>query len=876
MGPLLRGRGGVVGLGVIGLIGLVFGAGCPDIERRPNSGPFDAGPEDATPRDSGPADSGADAGPPSCLLGTLSCPSGTECTRNDRCRVATATCATTQECATPAACVAGACALPPGGCRSPGDCGPSEHCTPAGVCVPRWLEDGTLLAACQADGDCGPGGLCRGNACVPCSATVPCAGALFCASGRCIEASPCTSQDGCFAGNSCMSSRCVRSSSGCMSEGGVKALPEALLRGAICGDAPDHYLVSLAADQGARIVVRSSTPSLATFTASVAGLPTSSTSSGAASWGRYTSASVTILELAAREVDQRLDLAIDSRDASGSYSVTLEQVPMLCAHDRFQIYGASDPATAPVIGLDFSEPLRACLDSPAYLRFRVHSDDAIAVRASVAAPLAVDVGIGGGPANPVPLPTVRFTATSSARTSLRAPDDRTWTASLAAAIAPSAGLPYQLELMRRSGALLRSCVTPDVELSGDASQVLDFGAASVLLSTPCARWVDPHAAQRLVRVRPPVGLVPGGRFRATVTPPLGAAAGVASLVGCTSSAAAPAASTCDRSPAAGEGAAIELMILSSTSAIDLLVAGVSGTRLDVSFDASDNYSCYGGLSEPLVMSGETPVDTVAATDTLELTQSCGALPAGSGLGPDRFFALTLSAGGRAGIELTGADGGMLWAGTGCSELSSTCVGAAAIARHSPARLVLTASSATNFTIAVDGLGADTAGTWLLHTYLDPECTSDADCIANACDTETFACSDPPLNDACPGTPIPLQNGVGTVVGSTSVAGDDFASGDCPAPTVNLGQGGPDVVYALDVPPGLAWLKATITDANFDPVLSIRKNVCASVTSQVACDHDPNFNSLPDITLQTPSAGSYYFIVDSVSGRGSFTLRIETR
>jgi hypothetical protein len=364
-------------------------------------------------------------------------------------------------------------------------------------------------------------------------------------------------------------------------------------------------------------------------------------------------------------------------------------------------------------------------------------------------------------------------------------------------------------------------------------------------------------------------------MRATVTPndARGGSVSIARLSTCASDVA----NECDLSPVAGEAVSIE-EVVSSTQAIPFLIsanhASAAGLVLDLEItfnQMGDNFTCRNGNSTPILQSGVQQVDTVAATNTFALAADCGSEFAGEGAGPDRFFALSLGRGQRAALELSGPDNGLLWATTSCDP-TATCTAAASISSMVPARIVLSPHVATNFVIAVDGVNPADAATYTLKTVLEPECVSTADCRSPLrCDE--YACVPVPANDACPGTMVAASGG--TFSGSTEAANDDFATGNCEG-IGSLGAGVPDVVYAITLPAGLTTLHARITQATFQPVLSIRQYVCGAVTSEKACNFDgvAGVDVLPDVSYSPAAAGTYYIIVDGISDAGTFTLEID--
>jgi hypothetical protein len=665
----------------------------------------------------------------------------------------------------------------------------------------------------------------------------------------------------------------VRSTAGCTHDtandtpAGATALVEGVRTATICGDDVDWWSLGLTAGGGARVIVRSDPARLTVFAEALDG------EEEAENVTAFRLIGVTIFEIASATSTQSVHFKVSGNDVSGAYTIRTELLPGLCLPDILDLYGDRDAAQALLFPPDIALELRACIDDVDVVRVPVERSDLWSFFARFAGASQLELGVMDGAAS---ISRV-FTKTSTSPLVRSAADGGEWTITVEATSVPSAGEPYDLELFRQAGPRLEACAAAQ---PAAASQTIDFTGATDIGAIDCPSHVPSFAPERLLRLDPPR---PGALLHVEARPMYTTATVAIALLGtCADDASVIA---CDSALRPGGPSAIEAVATSTSQPLYLLVSVDSArpgpVTIDVRWDQPGDFTCRMNGPEPIVSSGERSVSTEAATNTreIEATGACGGTAfAGDGAGPDRWFSLSVGGGQRAALELTGTLGGFLWAGTDCETMSDTCVGAAEVGFGRAARVVLAPMGATNFLIAVDGTSWSDAGAYILRAVLAPQCIEDAECrtmpgSVRRCDD--YRCSDPPANDRCEGAIlVALAAGRATIEGSTGAASDDFTG----TGTNCGGSGGQDVVYAVDVPAGAQSLRARITRATWDPILAVRRDQCATASSQVACNDDPRPNGqaespLSDLTVTTPSAGRYYVIVDAYAGAGPFTLEL---
>lgn len=835
--------------------------------------------------------SSADSGVHDCRTGAA-CGPEQVCARDGVCRAADAVCMSTDECALPRVCVAGSparCADAVAACDAARPCPERQRCAPSGVCIPALVDDGTFREACESPAECGPGGVCAGGGCSACSEDRDC-GRFTCFFGACVEPFTCTNASDCFEGNACEGGTCVLSTAGCTPdpandrpEGAMLLREQTTLGLTLCGDDVDWHRVTLGNERGARIIVRSSTRGTAIAELLHAQSALAGDEVVPASIQTLALAGVTIFEVSTSTAVQDLFLRVRASDVSTTYSVDFISIGGLCAGDALDLYGDRTEEESLLVPPNVSLSLRACRGDVDVVRVPVERSDVWRFFPAFSGGGAtLDLSVDGPASGPL---MAAFTAASTMPLSAPADAAGEWTVSVSARTVPSRGQAYELELSRDSGPRLEACGAPAVI---DGATTIDFGGAIDLGEPECAASLPGGAGDRIVRIDPPAA---GGLLLLEARPLGGATATVSiSLLSQCGADTSPVA--CDRSARGGGATAIEAVLTSSRSVYALVSAlGITpGLQVEVQarFDAAGDYTCRLNGPQPIVASGERTVDTEAGTNTAELTSAdhCGGdFFAGAGAGADRWFSISLGAGERAAFELTGSPGGFLWAGTDCTAMSMSCVGASETGFGEAARLVLAPSGSTNYLLAVDNTDASEAGTFTLRTVLRPQCVSDMECrtmpgSVQRCDD--YVCADPPANDRCDGQPLVLTGGRATIEASTGAANDDFAGtgANCG------GSGGQDVVYAIEVPAGSSRIDARIVRAAWDPILALRFGQCATAATQVACNDDPRpdpaapplgpLSVLSYAPVGGLAAGTYYLIVDAFSGAGPFTLEVEVQ
>ncbi len=875
-----------------------------DVEPRDEPTPTttaDAGPND---RDGGVRDGGAD-----CRLGQVTCGANEFCTADGICAVRNRGCAYSADCAAGDVCVKpfvststvnpGACAARPNGCSTDAECG-DGRCLGVGVCGPqadRFEVSGTSpvpVLACSDDRVCGPGSVCRGTECGRCQEDDDCPRRLACgADGYCAEQPSCLSDDDCFEGNVCgLDALCARPTMACASDPGNDFASGAIVLsdgwyggGTICGDDVDWYTVDIPHLYGAFVVV-TATSAYATLDVEIDAPSQTTGFVRTLDLPNVVAFAVPQVFLDDPDGVASLYFSVATLDVNADYTVEVIADRRGCA-DALDMYGdRAEHALAAPPNVAFERI--ACPNGTDRVAVdALDGDQVIVSGAWTSSSLDVDYFLRASDGGLVTTtPTVASTSEETVTSNVLQAADRL-TVEAQTRLAPTGGTAYTMSVTRDLGTREAVCQNPaDLILSNGTASVMDTFTGASNLGRPacepvefcsgalCETYAAYDRRDRLYRVQPP--MVPAV-LTASVRPLDRAAArmSVALLSTCLDDASDVA---CNSSPLVRNGTSFEaqlteagpvFLMVSSDGEIedfdfqlDVTVEPIAPPLNDACFDAAE-----------LATTGSQRVATYGAMNNDQLRQSgiCGA--ATSGAGPDRFYRMTLGARERAAVELTGPQGGYLWAGTSCAAMTETCTTAATIETDFTQPVAITTfepGADQTFYVAVDGLTRVIEGTWTLRTVREPqlECLNDEDC-GGALRCDDYACRPIPASDVCPGQAVTLTNGFVSIQGSTGAATDDYA--------LSCGvAGAPDVVYAVTLPAGLSDAAFRISDARFDPLLSVRRGSCTSDPAEVCVD-DVRYPDvlLPEVRLEAPAAGTYYVIVDAFAGEGPFTLEIET-
>lgn len=831
--------------------------------------PYDGGTRDATTEDAAPPHR-------SCLAGEVTCAAGEYCTRDDRCEPIPVSCADSDECAPGYTCASNRCIVPPGACTSANDCPISDVCSPLGWCAPQLVAFSPNVTRCELHEDCGPAGSCSAGICGRCDTGEDCRAGLTCgAEGSCGQVTPCDGDGQCFASNRCDLGVCLRSQVGCTPDPEdddlvhATALDEAHYLGrSICGEDRDWYTLELASDLGATIVV-TSTRGLGDVSARVvtmSGLPVR----GAAT---LVLPGVTQLAVPADPEPRVLAIVVEAGLAGGSYELDVRRVLGLCAGDALDLAGDTDPATAPFVAAGVPLSLSMCNGDSDLVRVELSEGDELSVQANFGA-TGGDLDLELLDSTGVVLAEGRTDHPSVELVSSGSLDRaQALTVRVTAKRAPTAGEAYSLVLRRSLGARQRACDAPELVLTSSTSSITGTLAGGRDLGAPvlCGYFATPSRHDELVRVDPPSSTSIVSITARQLSGARGSTLALALLPDCESDFDLLA---CDASARPYRPVTLS-HVFTNLEPIYLMLSS-EGRAEDVEYQLTAVFEDYAmpandvcTAATELPGTGESSAATYGARDDAVLLATCGL--GAETTGPDRFYRLSLAAGERAAVELRGQEGGVLWLGTDCASLTTTCTVADSIDVAHPASVRLQPSRATNYVVVVDGYGPGSAGRYELRTVREPDlqCFRDADC-GGVLRCDDYRCVSPPVNDGCPGTALALDGDLTTVRASTGAARDDFA------PSCSAARGGADVVYRVLVPAGTRSLTARITEADWDPVIMIRSPSCANAGDEIGCDDDVRFPDLilPEATVDSPEPGEHTIIVDAYEGSGPFTLEIE--
>ena len=842
----------------------------------------DAGPPDASPRDGGVFD---------CRPEPNICPTDQFCDSDGRCQPFDRECNSSEACASGDVCVigptststvyVGRCGSRPGGCTNDTDCHPDGACWAIGLCGPRATSAEVVsnalqpLAHCTRGPDCGPAGVCRNQRCAPCIESSDCSGQLRCGEdGRCVEASSCIQDTACFPGNVCATgSRCARRTEGCEPdlENNSSATAQEIGPGvyeerSICGNDEDWYTVKLTEGQGVRFVIVTRSDA---FTPEVT--VQDSAGDGEENVSRLALPGRVAIDISGANLGgqglRTIVVGVASRDQSGFYTLHVDLRPAACSADTLDLYGDEPPLAVPT-NVEFTR--RLCPGEADAVTFDVETGDVVTAATTIqhGPPLALSLTGGSTAAQDFgQVSAGPYVGTSSV----------TLTARLNSV--PSSGRSYVVSLDRALGTRAVACQSPRVLLSEQPTQA-DLGSALDIGFPRCPAGPEGEPgfavpARRDVVFQLDVPTVPA-LLTASALQTTGTAAKitVAALTTCANE---RAVIECGVSPLPRRAADLEFVV-NDAGPVFLLVSSIADDE-NVEFEITAAADPIVTPADDLcvnatVLSGvdRLAVSTYGAANDDQLLDNgvCGS--AGTATGPDRFFSLTVPGGRRAAVELYGPIGTFIWAGQRCDLMTATCTAAQARDNTHPIpRLTFSPRFLETYFIAVDGVTAQDFGRSTLRVIEDAECLEDEDCTAPAaCDD--YACRPPPANDNCPGEVVNLDgNGFARLFGSTGAASDGLRL-SCIADS-NL----PDVAYQVLVPRGSTEFTARVVDATFDPAIAVRFGLCSSEAGET-CFDDLNDSGafLPEVRLEEPTPGTYYVVVDSMSGRGAFTLDIEVR
>lgn len=855
-------------------------------------------------RDAGFRDGGSD-----CRLGQVTCGPDEFCGADGSCASLMRGCRYSSQCASGDVCVKpiaatssvtpGSCAPRPNGCAVDADC--DGRCLGVGVCGPaadRFVVVGAApspVLSCADARDCAPGQVCRRAECGRCQVDDDCAGGLECsASGVCEEPASCLSNADCYDGNVCgMTATCERPTADCGLDAendfasGATPLEEGWYGGlTVCGDDVDWYSVEIPHLYGAFVVI-TATASHTTLDVEIDPPLETTGSVRSLELPNVVAFAVPQVFLADTSATTTLWFAVGTLDTNATYTVEVIADRRGCA-DALDLFGdrAEHALSAPV---NVAFERIGCPNGVDRVAVDALADDQVIVSGTWTSPsMDVDFFLRGSGGSVVSTTgTVASNETETVTSVVLTAADRL-TVEANTRRAPTPGTPYTMTVSRDLGTREAVCANPpDLVLSNGMSSTTETFAGASNLGRPecpasadcsagalCALYSEYERRDRLYRITPPSA---PAVLTASVRPLNRAAArmSVALLSSCEDD---TMDLVCNSSPLVRNATSIErqlttadpvfLMVSSDgeiedfSFTLDVAVEPVQMPLNDMCFDAED-----------LAVSGTQRVATYGAANDDQLREAgiCGA--AADGAGPDRFYRMTLAARERAALELTGPQGGYVWAGTSCAAMTQTCTTAATIEEDFSSPIAIATFEPgidQTFYVAVDGLRQGTVGSWTLRTIREPElqCLNDEDCVSPLqCDD--YACRPVPAADVCPGEAVTLVNGFASISGSTGAANNRQA------PRCG-GSLSPDVVYAVTLPAGLTDVAFRIADARFDPLLAVRFGRCDADPNEVCVD-DVRYPDvlLPEVRIEAPPAGTYYVIVDAFAGEGPFTLEIET-
>jgi cysteine-rich repeat protein len=316
----------------------------------------------------------------------------------------------------------------------------------------------------------------------------------------------------------------------------------------------------------------------------------------------------------------------------------------------------------------------------------------------------------------------------------------------------------------------------------------------------------------------------------------------------------------------------------------------------------DGWACFGEPSDCFEGSGVCPdpmlagegsyrLDTTAfSNDHFDYAGDCSGAPVASG----RDIALAVEVPGRTVLEVD-MDGVIMdevvAIATGCSDASTTC----AAYGDDPgfARWFNAATDPTTVYVIADGFDADEYGEFDLDIVFVPvECGDgvvDGDEVCDDGDEvpDNGCSNDCEVNEGytCRGEPSVCITGAGTCgdpfvieAGSFPFESDGFANdhhdygGDC-SDASGTEADGPDVVYAIDVPPSTV-LDVLVSGTAFDEVVAIVSECNSSSLSCEDYGDDP-----PEASLYNSDAAvteARYVIVDGFDSDelGAYTLEVD--
>ncbi|MGF1511884.1 MAG: hypothetical protein ACFB9M_20510 [Myxococcota bacterium] len=770
--------------------------------------------------------------------GIIACSVDTPCPEGLRCvRTGSSTVAAGQE---------GICGDIDVACTSDDECGLLRFCTAIGVCAPVPVRftasvdrQPDFQLECVDDDDCG-GRLCVSGVCKSCTSELTCPSDAPCFDGRCLV-DFCLTDSECPGNMDCVERRC---SAACAEEGFSFEVFSGVVDGlTICPGEVERFFVTATPDEAWLFVLSAEEASVELDATVVDGM-------GPVDLSMLRLPGLLAFQVPAAsssDPDRIIEASVTSTSGFVPYQLLVESVS--CAEDALTMLG------------DSSVPL---VDSEAELALRLCGSGARTLRAEIpAGPPVIQSGTFPAAAEV----SAEVLVLSGSLTGGVSEDDDIgrFQRQYAFDADGESGLQLTFDLSDPSGAnldvssrvQLRDGVASDPVLT-NVPLSADLGGATCAFEWP----TGPHDA--LIQLPPPTGEEdrltlevapsdgdPGILFAALLSNPVESET-----------------LACETGLAPGIPARFDLQ----TDADTLFVSGDrAGLSVDVSAErravpAPDNDSCLTSALVPASGVFETTVSTFGGTDTVSNVVGEQCADPGPSDGSDRFFTFNLNPGQRVEVSLEGPPGGYLWVNRDCAVPADTCLFADSLTVRE--RTVRTSVSAELPEAIFAIVEAEGEADFTLRMAFDPECTIATETSDCAAGTQCSAnlCTPPPPNDGCPGIPLQVVNGRASVQASNEAA---LSGLDTPGI-----EDGPDLFYSVVVPDGTEQLIARVVEATFDPALVVRFQQCGAsggqrVNLDIASDQQP----LPQVLISDPPPGTYFVVVESQFGEGSFDLEV---